>query len=80
MYKKLRILAFLIVAMLMSACQKDLILDGTSDVVVDTAETITLKQEGETKVVAFTTLSGEWSVEQESYDRWLTVEKKMANW
>ena len=48
MYKKLRILAFLIVAMLMSACQKDLILDGTSDVVVDTADTITLIQEGET--------------------------------
>lgn len=76
MYKKLRILAFLIVAMLMSACQKDLILDGTSDVVVDAAETITLKQEGETKVVAFTTLSGKWSVDQGSYDRWLTVEKK----
>lgn len=45
MYKKIKLCALLIVALLASACQKDLILGGTENIVQGEAQTFTLKQE-----------------------------------
>ena len=75
MYKNIKIWALLIVASLASACQKDLTLGGTEDVVQGEAQTLTLKQEGETKTVSFATLGDEWQVEKGAYDAWLTAKK-----
>ena len=75
MYKNIKIWALLIVASLASACQKDLTLGGTEDIVQGETQTLTLKQEGETKMVSFATLGHEWQVEKGSYDAWLTAKK-----
>ena len=75
MYKNIKIWALLIVASLASACQKDLTLGGTEDIVQGETQTLTLRQEGETKMVSFATLGHEWQVEKGSYDAWLTAKK-----
>ncbi|WP_232227094.1 BACON domain-containing protein [Hoylesella shahii] len=75
MYKKIKLCALLIVALLASACQKDLILGGTENIVQGEAQTFTLKQEGETKAVNMATLGDEWQVETGSYGAWLSAKK-----
>lgn len=76
MYKNFRILALLLAILALSSCQKDLVLDGSTDIALSDKESLTLKQEGETKTVSFSTLSADWTVEPGSYDAWLTVEKQ----
>src|SRR3712207_2112102 len=76
MYKNFRILALLLAVLALSSCQKDLVLDSSTDIALIYAESLTLKQEGETKTVSFSTLSADWTVEPGSYDVWLTVEKQ----
>lgn len=75
MYKKIKLCALLIVALLAGACQKDLILGGTESIVQGEAQTFTLKQEGETKAVNMATLGDEWQVETGSYGAWLSAKK-----
>lgn len=79
MYKKFKILVLFFAVIALAACQKDLVLDGTSDIVISDTETLTLRQEGETKTVSFPTLTGEWSIEPGSYEAWLTAEKVDGN-
>lgn len=80
MYKKFRILAFLFAILALGGCQKDLVLDGSTEDVITGTESLTLKQEGETKTLSLSTLSGDWTVEQDSYDSsWLTVFKQDGN-
>src|SRR3712207_391417 len=76
MYKNFRILALLLAVLALSSCQKDLVLDSSTDIALSDKESLTLKQEGETKTVSFSTLSADWTVEPGSYDAWLTVEKQ----
>ena len=78
MYKIFKISALLFVAALLAACQKDLVLGGAPDEVPASTETLTLKQEGETKRVDFTALADGWSVEQGSHADWLTAKKAGA--
>lgn len=76
MYKKINILAFLILFLMASACQKDFMAQDVTDMVITGGETVVLEQKGETKTVEFATLSGEWTIDENSYDKWLTVEKQ----
>ena len=76
MYKKINILAFLILFVMASACQKDFMAQDVTDMVITGGETVVLEQKGETKTVEFATLSGEWTIDENSYDKWLTVEKQ----
>ena len=48
MYKRIKIWAFLAIAVLAVACQKDLVLGGTERIVLGESTAVTLEQEGET--------------------------------
>ena len=66
MYKKINILAFLILFVMASACQKDFMAQDVTDMVITGGETVVLEQKGETKTVEFATLSGEWTIDENS--------------
>ncbi len=75
MYKKIRLLALLVVAVLVGACQKDLTLGGTDNIVQGEKQTLTLKQEGETKTLNLAALGDDWQVEAGAHAAWLTAKK-----
>ena len=65
MYKRFKIWMGLAIAVLVVACQKDLVLGGTDHIALGESTAVTLVQEGETKLVDVSSLGDEWQIEEE---------------
>ena len=76
MYKRIKIWAFLAIAVLAVACQKDLVLGGTERIVLGESTAVTLVQEGETKLVDVSSLGDDWQIENEAHNAWLTANRR----
>ena len=73
MYKRFKIWMGLAIAVLVVACQKDLVLGGTDHIVLGESTAVTLVQEGETKLVDVSSLGDEWQIENDTHNTWLTA-------
>lgn len=67
--------AFLGLMVLASSCRKEFSEEPSGEFFVSNAETITFKQEGETKTLFITAASTDWNIVDGSYENWITAVK-----
>lgn len=62
-------------AVLVTSCRKDFAEEPSGEFFVSDTETLTFKQEGETKTLLITAASAEWEIVKDSYESWITAVK-----
>lgn len=64
------------VLFLITACQKDIALGGADGFMPSNMQTVTLKQEGETKIIEISSIGDEWQIVEGERMAWLTATRK----